>query len=46
MSHFNLVQENLKVVNHDLIKSSTFSNTVDFRKICKVRDSNGARLGG
>ena len=30
MSHFNLLQENLKVVNDDLIKSSTFSNIVDF----------------
>ena len=30
MSHFNLVQENLKVFNDDLIKKSTFSNIVDF----------------
>ena len=33
MSHFNLVQENLKVFNDDLINKSTFSDIVDFRKI-------------
>ena len=32
VSHFNLLQENLKVVNDDLIKTSTFSKIVDFAR--------------